>query len=658
MTAGAAGRGSAAFAAAWLAAFLFLAGDGPTAAAFALFVVGVTLPVCLLVSAAAARGGADHQDARLLGAAVALVLSAPLYIVRKVIPLPAPVVDAVFVAAFWLGAWRAGAVAGLRGEVRALLRGPQRAWLCVVLPALFCVSWLGYAVHTDGAVRFYGLYFVDFGNLLSIQNTVRASPGLPLSQLSESGPLGYHWLYFASSAWASELGGLHARPASTLILTNLLTASLFYEALRRACTRALDAAQLPSRFAPHLAGFIPLILSTLYAYQAAVSHLNRPWFTMGARNYLLLQLPHSLACFGNNTLALVLALLTLDGLRRWNEAGRWGSAIAAAALTAVLPGYSITLLFSLSAAVALWAASGTLRRPVPVLAIFGVVGAVALGVFKAVGVLSYGSGGGLSVSFDHGHFIQNVLFAFAPVTLSAALVAWRLRDRPALRSELLPNACLMVACLAIPTFIVTRGSPTAAVDFSMKTASLFLAAAAPIVAVAAAWLIAGGRAGWLLRALGAAVACLALVNSGAYFLQYAYVRARGRVPATSHEVTLDHARALDFVEREPSRLILLDELSIEIPTCDPAVMLGAKRVLVGGSYEQVAFPPKDGALANRDVWLAWKSGGFSDATASRRLAEHADLLIMGAPLPATSADPWRLVARFGSVAVYRSTRRG
>jgi hypothetical protein len=192
----------------------------------------------------------------------------------------------------------------------------------------------------------------------------------------------------------------------------------------------------------------------------------------------------------------------------------------------------------------------------------------------------------------------------------------------------------------------------------MKTAALFLAAAGPVAAVAAAWLIASGRAGWLLRACGAALACVALVNSGAYFLQHAYARARGRVPDASHEVTLDHARALDFVEREPSRRILLDELSIETPVSDPAVMLGAKRVLVGGSYEDVAFPPNDAARANRDVWLAWKGGAFSDPTASLRLAEHADLLIVRSALPAASADPWRLVARFGDIAVYRSTRRG
>jgi hypothetical protein len=111
---------------------------------------------------------------------------------------------------------------------------------------------------------------------------------------------------------------------------------------------------------------------------------------------------------------------------------------------------------------------------------------------------------------------------------------------------------------------------------------------------------------------------------------------------------------LELVAREPSRLILIDQLSVPNPVADPAVMLGGKRVLVATGYEEVAFPPSAVARENKALWLRWQSSGFGDERLGLRLARNADLLITTIPIRSAS---WRLVAMFGDVAVYRSIPR-
>jgi hypothetical protein len=645
-------------AAAWAAAFVFLAGDRATCFALGLFLVGIVLPCWLLLAAALARLSEDDEETRLLAVAVTLVLLAPLYMLRKVLPVPPPVGDLSIALLAWLLAWRTRAIGGLGPSVRSLMASQTRVWVTLVLPAVFCLTWLGYGVKSGESMKYFGLFFIDFGNLLSIQNVVRASAALPMSPVVQSGPLGYHWLYFAFPGWASEFLGLAGRSANALVVANLITGSLFYLVLARTCGRVLRKMELavdpsPGRFAPHLAGLSMFALSTLYAYQTFVGRLNRSWFTLGTRNHLVLQLPHSVTCFGNNTLALVLSLLVIERLVSWTSTGARRNVGIAAALASLMPGYSIMLVFPLGLAIVIWAVSGRLRRPIFTLAMFATAAAIALVVFRAIGLFSYGGGGGrVMASFDGGQFLQNVLLGFFPATLAVGICLWNIRSRARL-AILFPFVCLALACVIVPTVSMTRGSPTSRVDFSIKTGSLYLVAMTPVFAVALASIIPRWRQRLRLSLIGTIFLAAGLTNSGAYVMQHALRRSLGRDSAAP-SISWDHYRALDLVARESSRLILLDQFSISNSVADPAVMLGGKRVLVATGYEEVAFPPSAMARKNKALWLGWQSSGFGDEELGLRLAQNADLLIAAASVRSAS---WRLVTVFGDVAVYRSIPR-
>ena len=649
------GRGRLSLALVWVAALAFLSGSVATFLAVTLFLVGVALPCWLLLGGALRRHLADEQLVRILAAAATLVVITPLYMLRKAVPLPPPLADGLIAAAAWLVAARTRAVRGLGASLRSLMDSPARVYLAVVLPAAFCLSWLGYGVRRADSIDYFGLFYVDFGNLLSIVNVIRASPLLPTSPVAHSGALGYHWLYFAFPAWSSDFLGLPAQSANALIVADLFTASLLYAALVRTCERALEATGTvvdKTWLAPTLAAVALFGLSTLYVYQVVVQVLHRSWFTLGTRNDLLLQLPHSVIFFGHNTLALVLCLLVFDLLRSWSSSGHRRYLNLAAALTSVLPGYGILLVFPVGLAIGAWSLSGQGRRPVLTLLTFGGFAVVALAIFRAIGLLSYGSGGGgIVVSFDHGQFVQNVALGFFPVTFALAICLWKVRDRVVV-ARLSPYLFLLAACLVVPTMLMTRGSPTARVDFSMKDASLYLVAATPVFAVAAAWLLAGRRRHRVLGVIGAAIVLAGLGNAAAYVFQHALHRVLGR-GGTLQSIPLDHHRALELVAREPARLILLDELSVPSSVADPAVMVGGKRTLVASQYQESVFSTSAVARENKAVWLAWKGGGYADERLAARLADEADLLISASAIHSAA---WSLVDTFGDVRVYRSTR--
>ena len=91
---------------------------------------------------------------------------------------------------------------------------------------------------------------------------------------------------------------------------------------------------------------------------------------------------------------------------------------------------------------------------------FVMAAAIALIVFRAIGLFSYGGGGGaVVVSFDGGQFLQNVLLGFLPATLAVVICLWNIRNRERL-VVLFPFACLALACVIIQTVSMTRGSPT------------------------------------------------------------------------------------------------------------------------------------------------------------------------------------------------------
>ena len=82
--------------------------------------------------------------------------------------------------------------------------------------------WSGSAgtCRVGNEIRYYGLFGIDFGNLVAVVSTIRASPMLPLSYVAGAGPLSYHWLYFTIPATLADFRGGSMPNANALVLAN------------------------------------------------------------------------------------------------------------------------------------------------------------------------------------------------------------------------------------------------------------------------------------------------------------------------------------------------------------------------------------------------------------------------------------------------------
>src|SRR5439155_152570 len=215
-----------------LAVVVHLAGSPRAAAMFVAFVACIVVPVVFL-----ARGIAPL--------AMVILAAVPWFFLRKATGMPL-VVDVATAAVLIACAFRWGSLPRVR----------MPAVTFVVVPILFSVVWLGWNAPLGNEIREYGLFGIDFGNLVAVVSTIRASPALP------------------------------------------------------------------------------------------------------TRNHLLLSPLNSMVTFGNNSAALVLAIVALVQLETWNRDGRLRDLIVGAIALAAIIGYSITLLFPLALALLVWTLLG------------------------------------------------------------------------------------------------------------------------------------------------------------------------------------------------------------------------------------------------------------------------------------------------------------
>src|SRR5258706_2359761 len=128
-----------------------------------------------------------------------IVAAGPWFFLRKAIGMPL-IVDVVTAAILLFFAIRTQAFR------KPALRMPLVT--LVVLPLLFALVWLGWKAPAGNEVRLYGLFAVDFGNLVAVVSTLRVSPMLPLSYVAGSGVVSHHWVYFTiPAALADAFGG-------------------------------------------------------------------------------------------------------------------------------------------------------------------------------------------------------------------------------------------------------------------------------------------------------------------------------------------------------------------------------------------------------------------------------------------------------------------
>src|SRR3954451_5859934 len=156
----------------------YLAGGLAGVALFVVFVGTFFLPACALAMRLP-HVRSMPADLRFTAAAVLVViLIVPWFFVRKL--LPATIVDVVCCAVLTGAAVKFGRLRVTLGDL-GLAWKRSRFVVTIVLPVLFALVWLGYGAPVGDHVMFHGLFAIDFGNLVSIVSTVRASPLLPLA---------------------------------------------------------------------------------------------------------------------------------------------------------------------------------------------------------------------------------------------------------------------------------------------------------------------------------------------------------------------------------------------------------------------------------------------------------------------------------------------
>jgi hypothetical protein len=644
----------------WLLAAAYLGGPA-LIVAFVLMVAGLLLPLAALL-ADRMRGTGLADEIRLcFGGAGALLLAIPGYYLRRVTPLPGFAFDVIVVAATLAAALQTGAL----GRVVPIALSPTfraAGWLLgAVVPIAACLVWMGFEVRHDGVLRYYGLFTIDFSNLSGVVAMIKASPGPPAFVTAGGGPLHYHWWFFTVAAWLSEFAGARGRCSSALALANFLAAVLLAaticaavaEHLRRRGTNLSDRTR---RTLAATSSAVVIIASlSLYAYLFVVSHLHRSWLTFGVRNNLLLSVVNSMSTFGNNTLALTLAVIEGELFAVLGEKPSWTAVTSAALAGLAICGLSVTLTLPLSLAAGAWILMGRVHQPWR-LALVGVVaGAVGLPLLRATSMLG-DSSQHLHVSFDHGQFIQNVALGMAPI--------WVLATASLVEHRRLSFAWLLIAAdVLVPTLVGFVGHGAVPSTMSMKMASLLAIASAPLVAEGLLALGLGGarvgvgRPAWLK--VWRAVAVMALLigtgNSLVYAGQFAFYRLTGRGhPA---EIPSDYALALDYIRSHtPADAVVVDPNGDRLRNTIGTLLIGERQVWLPTWYSTGLFRSdldRPEIMSRPEKWSAWERGGFRDESLAAEIAASAEVLV-GPPRLASASWEERFVA--GDYAVYVSRR--
>ncbi|HEX7679806.1 MAG TPA: hypothetical protein VF713_16880 [Thermoanaerobaculia bacterium] len=618
-----------------------LAGGVLSAVVFAVFVAAFLLPACVLVMRLPFLR-AMPPDLRLTAASAGVaVLIVPWFFVRKLLSFAPAIADIALCAILTIAAAKLGGLRIMIEELRPSWTS-SRLVVSVVLPVLFALAWLGYEAPAGASVMFHGLFAIDFGNLVSILATLRASPLLPLAHVTDLGPLNYHWLYFALPATLADFCGAAIPACNALILTNLVMAALLVHTL--AAVIAMFHPQNDRRTGPVAMAVALFAPFTVYYYQTAAARFSLGWLAMPTRNHLMLSPVNSMIVFGNNTFALVLSLFTAMQVERWNRERRTADLILGTAALSMVIGYSVTLLFPLVAALLIWLALGRIARPLVVLAWAVVSGGAAAAMFLAIHVLSSTDSRHAAVVFDRGQFLRMVILGMLPL--------WGLLFMAGRRALTFFHVLIVVA-VAVPSLLYIAGSSTGQVDFSIKTASLLAIAFAPLIAETIEKWLSGSLPRWQ-TIVAAILVTLGAIETSAYILQFPYYR---MTDSESRGVAIpaDYYRSLVWIrDHTPQRSILIDPGGLTIPGELPATWIAERRAWLPTPYtESFLVSPPGSSVPRRAALLATFMRDPGNAAAGI-IAGEADYLVS----PREVQSPfWTPVSRSGVWVIYRSVVR-
>ncbi len=620
-----------------LGVVIYLGGGIAAAGVFVLFLAFFLLPAAVIAARAPLLRNMPAELRITAASAVVALLAVPWYLVRKALAMTMPFDIAASLLLTFL-AVRFASPRALLAELRPVLRRLGIPVL-IVLPLLFALVWLGFEVRTGSEVRYYGLLAVDFGNLASVVSAIRISPMLPQSYVAGGGSFSYHWLYFSLPAMLSDYLGTTMPSANALILTNLLVAALLFHTLVVAASWFDE--QGGGRYAMRAAAVAAFASFTTYFYQVAARRFPIGWFALPTRNHLLLSPLTSMLIFGNNTFALVLALLTIVELDRWNRDGRLGDALIGVTALAVVIGYSITLAFSLGVTLFVWTLLGRVRRPVVALGLAVLAGASVLGLSFVIRILTSGGSRHLAIGFDRGQFFRMVLFGLTPLW-AVVVLGWQ-------RRRLSIFHVLIVVCIAVPSMLYTTGSAGGMIDFSMKTGSLVAIAFTPLLVPAFGRLSTIGVPRWR-RWTAVSVIALGALQTSAFVLQFPWYRAT-QPSGHTYSIPAGYHDALIWLrDNTPQHAIVVDPQCLKTQEVLYTLMIGERRVwlptvftnevLIDGSHVEDRLP----------IWNAFIAG---DVAAGRRIAAEADYLVV----PGSVASPYWREVHHGPWSVFQSAVR-
>jgi hypothetical protein len=644
------------YAVATLAMLIYLGGGVVAGARLAAIVIGVLFPCAALFSNIGAIQRLPQAARAVTAISLAILSITPAFYLRRALPLPGWLADVAFVLLLCSCAQYRSAYRRFLDDLGNPLFRASAPFLFLALPILFILTWMGYEVHEGAQVVYYGLFPIDFANLTSTVSLINASHGLPHWSVVDLGVLNYHWLFFCLPAWVSSFGGGHTPNANALVLCNYVSACVLFLVIGAVTDCLLRAIEPDRRLDPSLvaaaAGVITLASLAMYPYQALVSlavrltHMQS--LAIAARNGLLLSLPNSMTAFGNNTMAVAMALLVVMMLLEWNRRLEKGHIVIGGIFLAMIPGYSITLLFPVALTLGIWLLLGRVRRWPLALIYAGIAGAAILAVM-AFGLHLFGSGGsgrGLAVAFDRGQYLRHVVFAFLPIWG----LAWMGRGL----WRRLPLFWAVILCgVVVPSLLYIPNTLTGHIDFSMKIATLIAVAAAPFAYAG----LEQCRRNWRSPAalLATALVALGLACTVAYSGQFAVARFR-HDRDRALVLSADYLSALKFIrDNTAPDAVVIDPQSAPLRLSTPTVFIAERLVYLPTRYEEETVKRYPDIVQRGRDFEQWSNGGFADRALSARFASAADCLLIRGPEPAN--DNWKLMQRFGEFSVLQSRIR-
>jgi hypothetical protein len=529
----------------------------------------------------------------------------------------------------------------------------------IIIPLLFFLIRLGNEVVEGAEVVYYGQLYIDFGVLKGITNLLVASDFMPEGRVFGTGPLSYHWLFFAVPAWNSDLFGLGHDMNGVLAIANYVATIFLYRCLSHAVALIIRTTNGIKRGAWADAGALVVLfaMNVRYFHEAAFALLNWPFLDLGYRNRLILSLPNSLNIFGNVTFAIALVLVVTFGLHYWSKtANKWHLWLSGFWLSVTLS-FSATLVPGVAIGVGLACLLNRIARPIYSLLCFAVIGAVGALAIALLGVFDSQSAPP-KIIWDGGQFLKNCVLA-SPVFLFV-IGNFSIFG---LRNTLWDLFVFIGFGLSlVPSFLILGHTYTAS-DLSMKSYTA-VAAIYGTLAFTIFWGIRKQPA-TLIRKSGTYIFfmlfILGIVNSSAYAMSSVIMRyptAFGQLGKIRGEnrTTLgrDYYEGLTYLREHSSRsVVLLCE-----PTdllVDPVLTISGRRPFLGkDGFIDTSSPVVQTELLFRlKKWEVYKNSLYKDHETSRWFSDRCDYLLVDVKI---DSSDWFHVVSIGDMHLYLSAR--